>query len=548
MPSPGQSSAAPAAIRSQVRDAVARAWDAAVQVGGAARDRGRGRAAGRRHRAAREPGVRRSRHQPRHAARAAAAAVAAGHRRGARRGDPHGSRRRADRLGRGRAARVREPAAGGLGARVDRRRRPRGARLAGAGSSPTRRARVDVEFVSANPTGPLHIGNARGAFVGDLLSRVLEAGGQRVTREYYFNDFGAQVRKLGESVLATRNGEPVADDGYHGEYVADLAAAVPDDVAAAAAAPGADGAEVLGRWASERVRAGIEASPRAARGALRRLEVGGLAAQRGLGRSRDRAPAGRRAPVRAGRRAVVPVDDVRRRQGSRAHPVDGRAHLLRGRRRLRRREAQPGLRPPDLHLGRRPPRLHHADPRGGGGHGLRSRPGRGPAHRLGVDPARGTGRRDVEAGRRHLPAGHAPGRDRQRRGPLVLRVTRHAARHRGRRGPGPPPVVREPRLLRPVRPRADRLDPAQGRRRRPVARRPTSRACSPASPRRCSSGRSRGTPRSSRTPSRPRRPRGSPPTRPSSRPSSTPSIATRASWTRSSRSGRRSGSRWRSRR
>ena len=68
------------------------------------------------------------------------------------------------------------------------------------------------------------------------------------------------MRKLGESVLATRNGEPVPDDGYHGEYVADLAAAVPADVAAAAAAPGADGADVLGRWASERVRAGIEAS------------------------------------------------------------------------------------------------------------------------------------------------------------------------------------------------------------------------------------------------------------------------------------------------
>ena len=55
---------------------------------------------------------------------------------------------------------------------------------------PVRPRRVNVEFVSANPTGPLHIGNARGAFVGDLLSRLLEAGGQTVTREYYFNDFG----------------------------------------------------------------------------------------------------------------------------------------------------------------------------------------------------------------------------------------------------------------------------------------------------------------------------------------------------------------------
>jgi arginyl-tRNA synthetase len=119
---------------------------------------------------------------------------------------------------------------------------------------------VNVEFVSANPTGPLTIGNARGAFVGDLLCRVLEAGGQQVTREYYFNDSGTQVWKLGASVLATRRGEPVPDDGYHGDYVADLSAAVPDDVRAVAEAPGADAAGIIGRWASERVRAGIEAS------------------------------------------------------------------------------------------------------------------------------------------------------------------------------------------------------------------------------------------------------------------------------------------------
>ncbi len=119
---------------------------------------------------------------------------------------------------------------------------------------------VNVEFVSANPTGPLTIGNARGAFVGDLLCRVLEAGGQRVTREYYFNDSGTQVWKLGTSVIATRHGEPVPDDGYHGDYVADLAALLPDDVWAEAEAPGADATGIVGRWASERVRAGIEAS------------------------------------------------------------------------------------------------------------------------------------------------------------------------------------------------------------------------------------------------------------------------------------------------
>jgi arginyl-tRNA synthetase len=66
--------------------------------------------------------------------------------------------------------------------------------------------RVNVEFVSANPTGPLTVGNARGAFTGDLLCRVLEAAGQRVTREYYFNDSGTQVQKLGASVLAVLAG------------------------------------------------------------------------------------------------------------------------------------------------------------------------------------------------------------------------------------------------------------------------------------------------------------------------------------------------------
>src|SRR5512135_3184781 len=93
---------------------------------------------------------------------------------------------------------------------------------------------VNVEFVSANPTGPLTVGNARGAFVGDLLARVLEAGGQRVTREYYFNDSGTQVRQLGASIVALRDGREVPEDGYHGDYVADLAAAVPVDLLAAA--------------------------------------------------------------------------------------------------------------------------------------------------------------------------------------------------------------------------------------------------------------------------------------------------------------------------
>jgi arginyl-tRNA synthetase len=124
------------------------------------------------------------------------------------------------------------------------------------------RRRVNVEFVSANPTGPLTVGNARGAFVGDLLCRVLEAAGHEVTREYYFNDSGSQVRKLGESVLAVAAGREPPGDGYLGAYVEHLARDLPEAVAAEAAR--ADDTEAagwaVGRWASERIRAGIEGS------------------------------------------------------------------------------------------------------------------------------------------------------------------------------------------------------------------------------------------------------------------------------------------------
>ena len=119
---------------------------------------------------------------------------------------------------------------------------------------------VNVEFVSANPTGPLHVGNARGAFIGDMLSRVLEAGGQQVTREYYFNDSGGQIRNLGASLAAIKRGEAVPDDGYKADYVVDLAGELPLDTWDAATVPGADLEGDLGHWAAGRIREGIEAS------------------------------------------------------------------------------------------------------------------------------------------------------------------------------------------------------------------------------------------------------------------------------------------------
>jgi arginyl-tRNA synthetase len=84
--------------------------------------------------------------------------------------------------------------------------------------------RVDVEFVSANPTGPITVAAARNALLGDSVARLLEATGHRVTREYYINDFGNQVRIFAESVKAVAEGRDVAEDGYRGAYIEELAA------------------------------------------------------------------------------------------------------------------------------------------------------------------------------------------------------------------------------------------------------------------------------------------------------------------------------------
>jgi arginyl-tRNA synthetase len=82
---------------------------------------------------------------------------------------------------------------------------------------------VNLEFVSANPTGPIHIGGVRWAAVGDALARLLQASGAKVTREYYFNDHGAQIDRFARSLLAAAKGEPAPEDGYGGEYVKDIA-------------------------------------------------------------------------------------------------------------------------------------------------------------------------------------------------------------------------------------------------------------------------------------------------------------------------------------
>jgi arginyl-tRNA synthetase len=88
--------------------------------------------------------------------------------------------------------------------------------------------KVDVEFVSANPTGPLHVGHARNAAYGDALARLFSFVGHDVTREFYINDFGSQVANFGRSVQARARGEEVPEDGYVGDYVATLALEIED--------------------------------------------------------------------------------------------------------------------------------------------------------------------------------------------------------------------------------------------------------------------------------------------------------------------------------
>ena len=83
--------------------------------------------------------------------------------------------------------------------------------------------KINLEFISANPTGPLHLGHTRWAAVGDALGRVLTAAGAQVTREFYINDRGNQMDLFGQSVQAAAMGQPIPENGYQGDYISDLA-------------------------------------------------------------------------------------------------------------------------------------------------------------------------------------------------------------------------------------------------------------------------------------------------------------------------------------
>jgi len=109
----------------------------------------------------------------------------------------------------------------------------------------TEHERIQVEFVSANPTGPLTAASGRHAAFGDALARILELAGNKVEREYYFNDGGGQLLRLGTSIQARARGEQVPEDGYQGEYVAELAAQIPDAASKAPEAVAAEGVAIL---------------------------------------------------------------------------------------------------------------------------------------------------------------------------------------------------------------------------------------------------------------------------------------------------------------
>ncbi len=189
--------------------------------------------------------------------------------------------------------------------------------------------KVLVEFVSANPTGPMHVGHARNAAYGDALARMLAARGHAVEREFYVNDAGSQVRKFGESVSAVARGEAPPEDGYHGDYVADLAAAIPGarerdptDVGRAAVEQMLEKTqEALAAFRVERFdHWTFESELYAGHPSLVESTIATLT------------EAGRTYTER--RRPLAADDRVRRRQGSRADPVQRRAHLLRLRHRL----------------------------------------------------------------------------------------------------------------------------------------------------------------------------------------------------------------------
>ena len=222
----------------------------------------------------------------------------------------------------------------GLPQHQGRRRQPR-ARWRPTSSRPGRRTarndlfageKINLEFVSANPTGPLHIGGTRWAAVGDALGRVFTFSGAEVTREYYFNDHGAQIDRFSRSLLASARGQDAPEDGYGGAYISEI-------VDATSLKERPDTLDLPDDEAQEVFRAGRrqpdvrrdQGDAARVRRRLRRLLPRGQPAQERR-RAEGHRPADRaRQHLRAGRRALAAHREVRRRQGPGDRPVQRRA-------------------------------------------------------------------------------------------------------------------------------------------------------------------------------------------------------------------------------
>ena len=120
--------------------------------------------------------------------------------------------------------------------------------------------KINLEFVSANPTGPVHIGAVRWAAVGDALGRVLSASGAAVTREYYFNDAGSQIERFARTLREVAHGRPVPADGYNGEYIDEIATRIVADQAGIVRLPDAEQIDAFRRAGVEQMFAEIRDS------------------------------------------------------------------------------------------------------------------------------------------------------------------------------------------------------------------------------------------------------------------------------------------------
>ena len=232
--------------------------------------------------------------------------------------------------------------------------------------------KVNVEFVSANPTGPLHVGHGRGAALGDAIASLLEWTGHAVTREFYINDAGVQIDKAGpESVGSGPPGSGPSGRDSRGR----LPRRVPPGECARGCSSGRARAfadlpdeEGVRRCRALALRIQREEQDRdLAR--VRRPASTCISSEQALYDSGgvERALellAEPRAHLRGRGRALAPHHRFRRRQGPRAPQERWHAHLSRARHRLPRRQARPRLRSRDRRLGRRPPRLHPPDARG----------------------------------------------------------------------------------------------------------------------------------------------------------------------------------------